>query len=189
MAIWAPVYLTKVMKLQPMKMAYAIAGTGIAALVILFLISTFSDRLYKKTQRYRKSRVLVAGISTIIGGLSFALIPLLGDSILWIFVALCVAKGTSYLNVSMGVQIMIKLMPERSGLMSGIFTLIMNITSLVAPIIIGIIVQAAGENLALGFNKTIYLIAGLFLLNAILYILFVKPDKAKETTESKTVTA
>ncbi|MGG1674806.1 MFS transporter [Neobacillus sp. NRS-1170] len=189
MTLWAPVYFTKVMNLQPMKMAYAIAGTGTAALVMLFLMSTISDRIFQKNQSYRKSRVLVAGISTIIGGISFAVIPSLGNSFLWVFVALCVAKGTTYLNVSMGVQIMVKLMPERSGLMNGLFTLIMNITSLVAPIIIGIIVQAAGKNFALGFNNTIYLIAGMFLLNAILYLLFVKPDKAKETTESKTVTA
>ncbi|MGG0174753.1 MFS transporter [Gottfriedia acidiceleris] len=189
LAIWAPVYLTKVMKLQPMKMAYALAGTGIAALVILFLISTISDRIFKKNQSYRKSRVLVAGISTIIGGLSFALIPFLGNSIVMVFVALCVAKGTSYLNISIGVQVMIKLMPERAGLMAGIYSLGNNITQLVAPVIIGILVQAGGKNLMLGFNYSIYLIGGLFLLTSILFLIFVKPDKVVETTVPETLTS
>ncbi|MCM3180445.1 MFS transporter [Cytobacillus horneckiae] len=188
-ALWAPVYLTKIMKLAPMKMAYLISGTGIASIFLVFLISAISDRIFKKTQSYRRSRVFVSAISTIIGGLALAVIPLVGTSFQWIFVFLCLAKGATYVNVSMATQVMIKLMPERAGFMSSILTLGNNITQLVAPIVTGLLIQSAGGNLALGFNYSIYLMVGLFLLIAILNLIFVRPDDIKENTISeKTVT-
>ncbi|MFF5400626.1 MFS transporter [Peribacillus butanolivorans] len=185
LALWSPVYLTKVLKLAPMKMAYVIMGTGIVGLVLVLLISAISDRIFKKTQSYRKARVWIAGISTIIGGLALALIPLLDNSFLWVFIALGVAKGTTYINVSMAVQVMIKLMPDRAGFMSSILHLGNNITSLISPIITGILVQAAGVNLALGFNYSIYVMAGLCLITAMLYLLFVKPDNVTTTPSNR----
>ncbi|MGF9909748.1 MFS transporter [Brevibacillus porteri] len=186
-ALWAPIYLTKVINLEPMKMAYTIMGTGIVTIVLVFLISSLSDRIYKKTQSYRKARVWSAGISTIIGGLALAAIPLGGDSIVWIFTTLSLAKGATYTNVSMAVQIMIKLMPQRAGFMSSILSLGNNIGQLVAPIASGIFVQAAGTDLALGFHQSIYAMAGLFLVVAVLFLLFVKPDQVKETNSTETV--
>ncbi|WP_249593896.1 MFS transporter [Peribacillus frigoritolerans] len=180
-ALWAPVYLTKVVHLTPMQMAYAVSGTGIGSLVLVFLISSISDSIFKKTQSYRKSRVWVAAICTMVGGLALAFIPLVGNSFLWIFVALAVAKGATYVNVSMSVQVMVKMMPERAGFMSSILALVNNITQLVAPIVTGILVQAAGKNIELGFNYSIYVMVGLFVLTSILYLMFVKPDKANET--------
>ncbi|MFA1710135.1 MFS transporter [Peribacillus frigoritolerans] len=188
LAIWAPVYLTKVLKLSPMKMAYTIAGSGIVSLVLVFLISAISDRIFKKTQSHTKARVWVAGISTIIGGLALTAIPLLGNSLVWIVVALCIAKGSTYVNYSMSSTVMIQLMPERAGLMSSILSLGNNITQLVAPIVTGIIVQSAGANMELGFNYSIYVMGGLFLLTAILNLIFVRPDKGKETTLPVSVT-
>ncbi|CAI8871081.1 MFS domain-containing protein [Brevibacillus sp. IT-7CA2] len=188
-ALWAPVYLTKVIKLEPMEMAYTIMGTGIVSIVLVFLISSLSDSVFKKTQSYRKARVWIAGISTIIGGLALAFIPLAGNSITWIFAALCLAKGATYTNVSMAVQILIKMMPDRAGFMSSILSLGNNIAQLIAPITTGVFVQAAGANLALGFHQSIYIMAGLFLTFGILFLWFVKPDNVKEATMSETVTA
>ncbi|MEH6942306.1 MFS transporter [Bacillus sp. JJ722] len=182
MALWAPVYLTKVVKLAPMQMAFAISGTGIASIVLVLLISSFSDFIFKKTESYRKARVWVAGISTLIGGLALASIPLLGNSFIWIVVALCVAKGVTYVNVSMSAQVMINLMPERAGFMTSILSLGNNVTQLAAPIVTGLLVQAAGSNLARGFHYSIYVMVGLFVIIAILTLLFVKPDNVKENT-------
>ncbi|MFS0916524.1 MFS transporter [Brevibacillus sp. 179-C 1.1 NHS] len=188
-ALWAPVYLTKVINLEPMKMAYTIMGTGIVSILLVFTISTISDRLYKKTQSYRKARVWIAGISTIAGGLALAAIPLVGNSIVGIFIALCVAKGATYTNVSMAVQIMIKLMPERAGFMSSILSLGNNIAQLAAPVVTGILVQMGGANLVLGFNYSIYIMVAFFLIIAAFFLVFVKPDHANEamTAEPATV--
>ncbi|MEH6944208.1 MFS transporter, partial [Bacillus sp. JJ722] len=122
---------------------------------------------------------------TIIGGLALALIPLVGNSFLWVVVALSVAKGTTYINVSMAVQVMIRLMPDRAGFMSSILSLGNNITQLVSPILTGMLVQAAGVNLALGFNYSIYVMAGLCLITAMLYLMFVRPDNVKTTPANK----
>lgn len=186
-ALWAPVYLTKVIQLEPMNMAYTIMGTGIVAIIIVFLISSVSDRIYRKTQSYQKARVWIAGTSTIIGGLALAAMPLGGNSITWIFIALCLAKGATYINVSMAVQIMIKLMPERAGFMSSILSLGNNIAQLLAPIATGLFIQAAGANLTLGFHQSIYVMAGMFLILAVLFLLFVKPDQVQKPTETETI--
>ncbi|MEH6942115.1 MFS transporter [Bacillus sp. JJ722] len=176
MALWAPIYLTKVVKVTPMQMAYSISVVGVTSVVLVLLISSLSDYIFKKNQNYRKSRVWVASISTLIGGLALAVIPLLGNSFLWILVALCVAKGSTYVNISMSSQVMIRLMPERAGFMSSILSLGNNITQLVAPIVTGIIIQTAGTNLELGFKYSIYVMVGFFILTAILNFIFVKPD-------------
>lgn len=188
MALWAPMYLTKVVQVTPMKMAYAISLMGIVSVGIVLLISSISDYIFKKSQSYRKSRVWVASISTIIGGLSLAAIPLLENSFIGILIALCIAKGVTYVNVSMSVQVMIKLMPDRAGFMSSILALGNNITQLGAPVITGLIVQSAGANLELGFNASIYVMVGLFILTAILNLIFVKPDNGDVMSDSSVIT-
>ncbi|MEH6942079.1 MFS transporter [Bacillus sp. JJ722] len=187
MALWAPVYLTKVVKLAPMQMAFAISGTGIASIVLVLLISFFSDYVFKKTKSYRKARVWVAGISSLIGGLALASIPLVGNLFLWIVVALCVAKGFNFVNISMSAQIMIRLMPERAGFMTSILSLGNNVSQLIAPLVTGLLVQAAGANLALGFHYSIYVMVGLFVTIAIFTLLLVKPDNLKEHATSETI--
>lgn len=187
MALWAPIYLTKVVKVTPMKMAFSISIVGVASVILVLLISAISDYVFKKSQSYRKARVWVASICTLIGGLALAAIPLLDNSFLWILVALCVAKGSTYVNISMSGQIMIQLMPERAGFMSSILSLGNNITQLAAPAITGVIIQAAGSNLELGFQYSIYVMVGLFILTAILNFIFVKPDNREVTKESELI--
>jgi MFS family permease len=185
MVLWAPIYLTKVLKLASMQMAYTISASGIAAVVIMYVVLALSDYIFRKTQSYRKARVFVAGICTMIGALAVWSITVAGDSVPWTIMALCVGYGATYVNISMTPQVMIQLMPERSGFMISILSLGNNITQIVAPIVIGILVQSAKTNVALGFRNSVYLIAGLFLLTSILYMLFVRPDDVKETvTES-----
>lgn len=174
--VWLPLYMTKVLQLEPMNMAYAVAGSGIAATVMVLLLSSISDRIYKKTNSYFKSRVLVPGIVTLIGGLFLAMMPAF-ESFIWIYIALCLAKTSSYSNAAVGPQILIKLMPERAGFMTSIFSFITNMASIVAPVITGILVQAAGNNLVLGFHYSLYVIVGLFIVTGILFLLFVRPDQ------------
>ncbi|MGG4457627.1 MFS transporter [Brevibacillus sp. HB1.2] len=174
--IWLPLYLTKVLHLEAMNMAYAVAGSGVAATVMVLVLSSFSDHLYKKSKSDFKSRVLVSGIVTLIGGLSLAFMPVF-DSFIWIFVALCLAKTSSYSIAAVGPQILIKLMPERAGFMTSIYSFITNIASIVAPLITGILVQAAGNNFVLGFHYSLYVIVGLFIVTGILFLVFVRPDQ------------
>lgn len=185
--IWLPLYLTKVLQLEAMNMAYVVAGSGVAATLFVLLLSSVADRIYKKTKSYFKSRVLVSGIATLIGGLSLALMPGL-DSFILIFVALCFAKTASYISAATGPQILIALMPERAGFMTSIFTFTTNIASMVAPVITGILVQAAGNNFVLGFHYSLYVIVGLFIVTSILFLWFVRPDNTVKATPTQVET-
>jgi MFS transporter, ACS family, hexuronate transporter len=180
LVVWSPLYLTKVVKLEPMHMAYAIAGSGLVSTLVMLATSSISDRVFKRTQSYRKSRVWFSGFSTLVGGLSLAVLPVI-DSFLWIFVALCIAKASTYISTTIGPQIMIRLMPERSGFIVSIFTFVTNIASMIAPIITGLMVQAAGNDVARGFHYSIYVMVGMFILTGSLFLLFVKPDEVPTT--------
>lgn len=174
--IWLPLYLTKVMQLDAMNMAYAVAGSGMAATILVLLVSSISDRIYKKTKSFYKARVLVAGIATLIGGVALAMMPGM-KSILLLYIALCLAKTASYIIAANGPQILIQLMPERSGFMTSIYTFITNIASMIAPVLTGILVQTAGDDFVLGFHYSLYLIVGLFIVTGILFLCFVRPDQ------------
>ncbi|TCP25615.1 putative MFS family arabinose efflux permease [Scopulibacillus darangshiensis] len=179
-AVWLPTYLVKVVGLTPMEMGYAAVAIGIAGAVISILVSYVSDRLYKKSRNNRKSRVFIGAITMIIGAL-FLSSSMLSKSAVLTVALLCLSKGFIVAVLAITPQILIHLLPERSGLMSSLGTSFMNFSGMISPIVSGYLLKLAGDNTTLGFNYTFLCNIGLLVIVAILFSIFARPDKPKKT--------
>lgn len=174
--LWMPNYLTKVVQMTPMQMGYAASAVGIGSVFISILIATTSDRLFKKTQNFRVSRIFFAGGALVIAGLFLATATIFHSPI-WVTTAILLTKGFSYTIMAISPQVLMKLLPGRSGLMTSLSTSFMNIAGMVGPVITGFVVQSAGSNVTLGFNYSIMLTAGLLCIFGITFAIFARPDK------------
>ncbi len=65
--------------------------------------------------------------------------------------------------------------------LSGVIVAFQNVAAMISPIATGIIIQNEGkENVLQGFNYSFLMISGIIMIVAVLFILFVHPDKKKE---------
>ncbi|MDQ0218851.1 MFS transporter [Peribacillus cavernae] len=174
-SVWLPVYLVKVIKMSSVQMGYAVAGIGIVSVGVYIAISIISDRLFKKNQNWRVSRVYVVGFSMMAGALAM-ISTLVFQNAIWVIVAMCLAKGLTYAILPIGPTIVINLMPDRGSLMTSILTSSGNIAGIIGPMLTGFIIELAGDNTALGFNQSILFMGAIILLFAILFSIYVKPD-------------
>ncbi|PLT35563.1 MFS transporter [Bacillus sp. V5-8f] len=175
-SVWLPVYLVKVIKMSSVQMGYAIAGIGIASVAVYVGISMISDRLFKRNQNWRISRVYVVGGSMIAGALIMASVIIFPNPV-WVVTAMCLAKGLTYAILPIGPTIVIHLMPERGSLMTSILTSSGNIAGIIGPMLTGFVIDLAGDNTALGFNQSILFMGVMILLFSVLFSVYVNPDR------------
>lgn len=184
--IWLPIYLVEVVKLSAIQMGYGVATIGVVSILIYIGVSAFSDHLFKKNQNWRLSRVYVVAGAMGIGALFLASVTVFQNPV-WVIIALCLAKGFTYVILPIGPSIMINELPERGGLMASILTSFGNLAGIVGPILTGSIVALAGANKIAGYNLSILFIAGLVLIFGLLFAIFVKPKLAKVSMDEQHV--
>ncbi|WP_191991962.1 MFS transporter [Bacillus aerolatus] len=174
--VWMPTYLTEVIHLSPMQMGYIVGGIGIFTALGSVVIAALSDHLFKKTKSFRKSRVLVAGISLILGAAAFFSTTVIQSTIGAI---IALGLGLTLVNTmfSIAPQIANHLLPERKGLASGTLIGLANLAGIVGPLATGFVVQLAGKNTVLGFNYSVMLAASILLVFSLIFLIFTNPDK------------
>lgn len=173
-SVWLPIYLVEAVKMTPGQMGTSVAIIGVVSVCIYMGVSMASDRLFKKNQNWRSSRVFVVAGAMILGALFFSSIMIFQNPI-WVIVAMCLAKGLTYAILPIGPTIMINEMQERGGLMTSILTSSGNLAGIIAPLLTGYIISLAGGNQLLGYNLSILFMAILVLVFGILFAIFVKP--------------
>ncbi|WP_028394133.1 MFS transporter [Bacillus cihuensis] len=177
-AIWMPNYLTKVTGLTSSQMGVSVSIIGISSAAIIFLVSMVSDKVLAKTQNWRLSRVIVIGVAAVIGSLLVASVVFIQNPV-WNVIAFGLAYGLTGANFAIGPQIMMRLVPERSGLMASILMSFQNVGGMIAPVATGFLIGLSKENIIQGYNNSILVVSGTILLCSILFLLFVKPDVKK----------
>ncbi|ASN06831.1 MFS transporter [Virgibacillus necropolis] len=178
-AVWLPTYLIQVIHLTTMQMGYAAAAIGVAGAIISILVSSVSDRLFEKNQNYRKSRVFIGATTMVMGALLLYASMSVNSAVL-VVIFLCLAKGCITSVLAITPQILIHLLPERSGFMSSLGTSFMNFSGMISPIVSGYFLKIAGDNITLGFNYALFFNIGLLVIVAVLFSIFARPDKPKK---------
>ncbi|GED26329.1 MFS transporter [Brevibacillus agri] len=176
-SVWEPVYLVQVIHLTNQQMAYSIAGMGLLAGLMTILISWTGDRLYKKHRSYRKSYVLVGGVSIILGGVCFYAVTFVQSTPL-VLIALCLGKGFAFSVGTAASVIVSSMLPERTGLLVGVLSSLVTLAGIISPLVTGSIVQAAG-NVGVGFSHAMIVNALLFVGCGVLFLLFAKREEKK----------
>ncbi|MFC5590781.1 MFS transporter [Sporosarcina soli] len=180
LALWMPSYLTNVIHMSPMHMGYTALIIGVGSVIVAIAISTYSDKLFKKTQNFRISRVYLAGVALVLSGLFLGSAAIIQNPV-WVTIAFVFAKGLSYTILAISPQVLMQLLPDRAGLMSSLSTSFMNTAGIIAPMLTGILVQSAGANVALGFSYSIALAASLLFVFGLAFWIFVNPEKRIRT--------
>lgn len=177
-AIWMPSYLTKVAGLTTSQMGVAVSIIGISSAAIIFLVSMVSDKVLAKTQSWSISRVIVTGVAAVIGSLFLVSVVFIHNPI-WNVIAFGAAYGLTSANFAIGPQIMMRLVPERSGLMASVLMSFQNVGGMIAPVATGFLIGLSKDNFVQGYNNSILVVSGTILLCSILFLLFVKLDVKK----------
>ncbi|MDR6124510.1 ACS family hexuronate transporter-like MFS transporter [Bacillus sp. SLBN-46] len=178
-----PAYLMKVKGFTEQQAGKIIAISGLIGAMSSLVLAIISDRIYKKTLDLWKSRILFSASSLILAGILYALYPLVngkGSIITILSLVYTVVVTAGNLNPT----VIISLLPERRGVMTGTYYGIMTSSGIFAPIIFGKLIQTSGANPAVGFSSSIYGISVAMVSTALLMFLFGKPKK-RVITENK----
>jgi MFS transporter, ACS family, hexuronate transporter len=171
-----PAYLIKVKGFSEQQAASVIAISGLMGALLGIFLAFCSDRLYKKTQILWTSRILFTAICVILAGILYAFYPLLnGSGSIIIILSLVNALGVT-IN-TLNPAIVISLLPERRGVMAGIYYGIMTSAGIVAPLIFGELIQTFGTKPAGGYDVSIYGMSVAMVIAALLVFLFGRPKK------------
>ncbi|MEH7014221.1 MFS transporter [Neobacillus niacini] len=187
-SVFQPLYFGQILGLTNKQIGLASVAVGVGGLIISIFISKISDNLFKKSQSYYTSRVVVGGVCLIVAALGYFLATIVQSNLLilgmFILSAGCVATITSIVP-----QIMIKLFPTRRGFGISLGTSFQNIAGIIGPIVIGLLINLAGTNKVLGFHYALFYIGGLMLIAGLLFILFCRPDESSAEAAQPTENA
>lgn len=150
-----PSYLIKVKGLSEQQSASVIAISGLIGAILAIVLSIISDRLYKKTQSLWKSRIVFSAISVLLAGILYSLYPLMNGSGSNIIVLSLVNTLVITVN-TLSPAIVVSILPQRRGVMTGTYFGIMTSSGIITPIIFGKLIQNSGSNAAGGYSIAIY---------------------------------
>ncbi|MFE4706354.1 MFS transporter [Peribacillus simplex] len=174
--VWMPSYLLEAVKVSSTQMGYISVIIGLSAGLVTICIAMLSDYINKKSSSYKKSHVLVVGVSILIGaGLFYSITEI--QYIGWVVFVVCVGKGLYGTALSLGPLIVSRLVPERSTSLIGIYTACTTMAGVIGPLVTGGLVQKAGSDIVLGYNYSILMFATLGVIFSILFLIIVNPDK------------
>ncbi|MEH7378633.1 MFS transporter [Neobacillus drentensis] len=179
-----PAYLMKVKGFTEQQAGKIIAISGLIGAIFSLVLAIISDRIYKKTLNLWKSRILFSASSLILAGIFYAIYPLVsgkGSIIIVLSIVYTLAVTAANLNPT----VIISLLPERRGVMTGTYYGIMTSSGIFAPIIFGKLIQASGANPAVGFSASIYGISVALVVTAVFMFLFGKPKQRVSTKIDK----
>lgn len=175
-SVWLPVYLMKGINLSQTEMGLAVLTIGLINMAVSICASIWSDRLFKKSNNLRTSRVFFAATLQIISAILLFIATLVQTPGLVIAI-LGLAVGLSSTILNVGPVIMMSLLPERRGLMVSLGISFQNMSGIIGPLVCGYLIELAGKNTLQGFNYTILSNAVVLLVGGAIFAIFAKPDR------------
>ncbi len=176
---WTPVYLVTVLHLTLTSPLY-IAGVSLPWIVqglTLFAFGALADRAFRRTGSARSSRVLPAGALLILGAVFLSLainIPSTLGAVTFFILAATAGAAIPLLGA-----IVLDVAPQaHRGFFQGVVVGIATLPGFIAPLVTGVMVQAAGRNAMQGLHSAYVLAALLLLVCGVLLIACVRPEEA-----------
>jgi MFS transporter, ACS family, hexuronate transporter len=179
---WNPVYLVTVRHLKLSDPLY-LAGITLPYLVggiALIAFGAFADRVFRQTGSSRRSYVyLVSALLTVSAlclYLAVSVPSALGSVIFFTLAPIGVA-------IPILATVISAVAPEaHRGAVLGSVVAIFTLPGIIAPLVTGLLIQAAGRNVAFGFQLAYLLTSLLLLISGITFLLFAQPDEALQSS-------
>lgn len=178
--VWIPPYLVEVRHFSQGQMGYISIIPWISGGVLQLVFGALSDKLFRKSGNSRKTRVGVLAPCLILSAILIYLATII-PSVTWVIICLSIGPGLSSVSFVVLATVISDIVPEEHrGMAQGLQVAFATLAGLIGPSITGVIVQAAGNNVLLGFNHAFLLEAGITFIFGILFWLFVHPDRVRQ---------
>lgn len=136
-----------------------------------------ADFYFRRTGSSNKPRVYFPGTLLLLGVLPYYAATLTPSLALTVA---CSSIATAFVGTgfSIGGTIVAEIAPaEPRGSAQGILIGVTSLEGIIAPPLAGAVIQAAGRQLAIGFNSVFLLTGGIVLVTAVLFLLAVRPER------------
>ena len=187
--IWFPNYFANVREFDGSLLKWAVSLPFVFSAIAQISVALLSDRLYRKTNNVRKSRVYVAGFCMVLSAIGLFAATVVSNDI-YSMLLFSLSPGLTTVSLTLLPAVLMATVNEKNiGKAQGIFTAFSTMASIVAPIIFGAIIQNATNN-SIGFTNAFHVTSMLILILGILFWIGVRPkDRAigAEQPKSKAV--
>ena len=142
--------------------------------IALLGFGAFADRVFRKTGSHRRSYVYTVTALLIVSAVCLYLsvsVPSALSSVIFFTLALI---GVSIPILSTIITIVTP--TAHRGAILGTFVAVSTLPGLIAPLVTGLIIQAAGRDVASGFYHAYLLASLLLLISGIAFLAFTRPD-------------
>ncbi len=186
---WNPVYLVTV---RHLKLSDPLYLTGITLPYVLGGISmigfsAFADRIFRRTGSHRRSYVyLVAALLTMSALCLYLAVSVPATLLSIVFFALTLI-GVAIPLLSTTITAVTPA-PHRGAIL-GIYVAVSTLPGLIAPLVTGLIIQAAGNNETSGLYGAYLLASLLLLIGGFAFLAFAKPDEEQRVEQSRRMVA
>jgi MFS transporter, ACS family, hexuronate transporter len=177
---WNPVYLGTVLHLKlsdPLYIAgiilpYLVGGIG------LIVFGALADRVFRRTRNHRRAYVYPITALLIMSALCLYLAvnnPSASGSVIFFTLA---PIGVGIPLVSTLITVVAPI--AHRGAVLGIVVAVSTLPGIIAPLVTGLIIQAAGKDMASGFHNAYLLASLLLLLVGGAFLAFARPDEEEQ---------
>jgi MFS transporter, ACS family, hexuronate transporter len=186
---WNPVYLVTVRHLtltDPLYLAritlpYVVGG------ITLIAFGAFADRVFRRIGSHRRSYVYPVTALLIVSALCLYLVVSVPSALGSVIFSTLALIGVTFPVLA---TIITAVAPAvHRGAVLGTYVAISTLPGLIAPLVTGLIIQAAGRNVASGFYFAYLLASLLLLIGGVAFLAFVKPDDQKSNEKTRRTSA
>jgi len=177
--VWVPAYLTAGLQFSKIETGWIFSIVHFASIPTVLIIAKVSGDMMQRGVSSRVSRGLVTSLSAVIGGIFFMMLM---TGISPIAKVMCLTIGTvlASLAFSFGPLMVAEISPSsRRGGLLGIMNSVNTLAGLVAPVAMGLFVEANATSAAAGYQRGFLLVGSLLAVSGLIGVLCMNPEKSR----------
>ncbi|NMM04120.1 MFS transporter [Paraburkholderia sp. RP-4-7] len=173
---WFPSYFEKGLGFSRLESGLMFGLPSIASLVTMFGSTFFADRLASKNRATRTTRASITTAFLVIGGLALGVVPYVGKPLI-VVAFLIIGYGCASVALPMMNAVVSQITPpQQLASTLGIFLAVQNLSGLIAPTLVGVLVDRASHPLA-GYSFAYQIFGFAILVGGIAIAVLVNPER------------
>ncbi len=178
---WLPAYLQKGLGFDGASAGKLFALVVVIGAPVNLLLSWWSQRMLGRGESSRKSRALMCSAALTLSGALFISLLFLPLSNMQKVFLLAVASGLTPIMYSLGAAMMSSVSPDgQRGAMLAIENSIASLAGVLAPVVMGRLIENSTASLSAGYEQGFALSGGLLIFGGLVGFLFVNPEKSMQ---------
>ncbi|MFP3585939.1 MFS transporter [Paraburkholderia sp. SIMBA_055] len=173
---WFPSYFEKGLGFSRLESGLMFGLPSIASLVTMFGSTFVADRLSSRKRPTRATRVSITTVFLVIGGLTLGAVPYVGKPIV-VVAFLIIGYGCASVALPMMTAVVSQITPpQQLASTLGIFLAVQNLSGLITPTLVGVLVDRASHPLA-GYSFAYQMFGLAIVVGGIAIAVLVNPER------------